>query len=81
MQEFKKRISIKSIPATAKKFENGDVCIKRDEYVKGEPMFGYYRPTTKGFVLEKLIWKGIHAARYNWAKQQPGFDPKRKKAA
>lgn len=78
IMSFKK--FIKELPASARKFDNGDVCIKKDEYVKGEAMFGYYKPTPKGFSLEKTCWKGAHAAQYNWAKvNNPDFKETPKK--
>lgn len=64
------------MPESARKFENGDVCLKRDEYVKGEPMFGYYNKTDAGYNLERTFWKGAHATRYNWVKNQPDFKAK-----
>lgn len=65
---------IKTVPATARTFENGDISVKRDEYVKGEPMFGYYKPTKTGFSLEKLCFSGRAASSYNWAKcNNPDF--------
>ena len=64
------------MPETARKFENGDVCLKADEYVKGQPVFGYYRPTAKGYSLEKTCWTSKEASRYNWVKQNnPNFVP------
>jgi len=66
MENFSK--FIKELPSTAKLYENGDACIKREEYVKGKEMFGYYHPTVDGFVLEGRFWRGNAAGKYNHAK-------------
>lgn len=77
MKNFTK--TMKTAPATARTFENGDVSVKADEYVKGQPMFGYYKPTKNGFALEKLCFSGRAASSYNWAKcNNPNFVPSSK---
>ncbi len=63
-------------------FDNGDLSIKAIEYIKGQPQFGYYTPTKKGFKLERTFWRGRIIAQYNWTNiNDPDFDPKGKVAA
>ena len=87
MKKFTKTIALKNVPADAKKFPNGDILVKLEEYTlkqgKRQEQFGYYKPTKTGFALEKLCWRANVANQYNWAKNQPGFKPggKSKKAA
>ncbi len=78
MKKFTK--TIKTAPEGCRTFENGDLCVKLEEYTPKIPNFGYYSKTTTGFKLEKELWKGRQAGQYNWAKQQPGFNPKGKPA-
>lgn len=74
MNTFKK--TMKNAPESARVFENGDISVKRDEYVKGQPMFAYYKPTKAGFSLEKLCFTGRAASGYNHAKvNNPNFVP------
>ena len=76
MENFKK--FIKELPSTAKLFENGDACIKRDEYVKGVEQFAYYHPTPAGFALEGKFWRGHAVSTYNHAKvNDPAFVPQK----
>ena len=71
---FKK--TMKTAPESARVFENGDISVKADEYVKGQPMFAYYGKTKSGFKLEKLCYYGRAASGYNHAKvNNPDFVP------
>ena len=68
MNNFKKFIT--SAPVSARSFDNGDISVKADEYVKGHPMFAYYKQTAK------LCWTGRAASGYNHAKvNNPDFVP------
>jgi hypothetical protein len=74
MKAFKK--TMKSAPVNARSFANGDISVKRDGYVKGEPMFAYYKKTAKGYSLEKYCYTGREAGSYNWQKvNNPNFVP------
>ncbi len=56
------------------KFANGDISVTVPETVKGQPSFGYYTPTTKGFTFVNACWSGKQARQYNWAKvNNPAF--------
>ena len=77
---MKFKATLKNKPEGAREFENGDICIKRD-YVKGEPSFGYYKPTKAGYKFERDFWKGNHVTKYNWVKcNDPEFKPGKPKA-
>jgi len=71
---FKK--TIKNAPESARTFANGDISVKADEYVKGQPMFAYYKKTKAGYSIEKLCFTGRAASGYNHAKMNnPNFVP------
>ena len=67
---------MKIAPESARSFANGDVSIKTDDYVKGEPAFAYYKKTKAGYSLEKLCFTGRAVSGYNYAKvNNPAFIP------
>ena len=72
---FKK--TMKTAPESARVFANGDISVVREGgYVKGEPMFGYYKKTPKGYSFEKPCFTGRAASGYNHAKMNnPDFVP------
>ena len=74
MNAYKTFIKKADLPANAKVHKNGDVSIKAETYTKGLPQFAYYKPTPKGFSLERTFWKGKFISQYNWAKvNNPDF--------